>query len=178
MLLSAASTKRSIIRFANLFKGYCQSKDIPCDIKPIKNYSDSETTAYGRIGAEGDVPLDQLNATIQGTTVFDYGVKAQITNIHALDDVCLFPGQMAAITGRCFEDEFGVRYVASKIRKCLYTSIDNYIGCGIPTEPQMATAHSNQKFNSENLHISVVRGCLLTDELEPVNFGMSKFANV
>lgn len=148
-----------IIRFANLFKGYCQSKDIPCDIKPIKNYSDSETTAYGRIGAEGDVPLDQLNATIQGTTVFDYGVKAQITNIHALDDVCLFPGQMAAITGRCFEDEFGVRYVASKIR------------CGIPTEPQMATAHSNQKFNSENLHISVVRGCLLTDELEPVNFG-------
>ncbi|CDR96467.1 DNA POLYMERASE 2 ALPHA 70 KDA SUBUNIT, putative [Babesia bigemina] len=147
-----------ITRFTNLFKGYCESKGIACDLKPLKNFSDNDVTAYGRIGAEGDVPLNELNVTVQGTTVFDYGVKAQITNIHALDDVCLFPGQMAAVTGRCLEDKFGVRYVASKLH------------CGIPADAPMATNHANQKFKNQNIHISVVRGCLLTESLEPVSF--------
>ncbi|GIX62227.1 DNA polymerase alpha subunit, putative [Babesia caballi] len=147
-----------IVRFTNLFKKYCESKGVACDLKPLKNFSDNETTAYGRIGAEGDAPIDHLNVTIQGTTIFDYGVKAQITNVHSLEDVCLFPGQMAAVTGKCFVDEFGVRYVASKLR------------CGIPAEAPVATGHASQRFKGENVHISVVRGCLLTADLEPVNF--------
>ncbi|GFE52874.1 DNA polymerase alpha subunit [Babesia ovis] len=147
-----------ITRFTNLFKGFCESKGVPCDLKPLKNFSDQEVTVYGRIGAEGDVPLDELNVTIQGTTLFDYGVKAQVTSIRALENVCLFPGQMAALTGKCFEDEFGVRYVASKLH------------CGIPTEAPMYSGHSSQRFQGENIHISVIRGCLLTDSLEPVSF--------
>ncbi|KAK1444891.1 DNA polymerase 2 alpha 70 kda subunit like protein [Babesia gibsoni] len=147
-----------IMRFSNLFKEFCNSKGVPCDIKPLKNYSDVEVTSYGRIGAEGDVLLNELNVTIQGTTLFDYGVKAQITNVHTLQEACLFPGQMAAITGKCFEDEFAVSYVVSKIR------------CGIPAEPPMTTSHSNQRFNSENIHISVIRSYLLTEDLQPICF--------
>ncbi|EDO07783.1 DNA polymerase alpha/epsilon subunit B family protein [Babesia bovis T2Bo] len=147
-----------ISRFSNLFKNFCTSNGVPCDFKPLKNYTDHEVTVYGRIGSEGDVPIDALNVTIQGTRVFDYGVKAQVTNVHSMDNVCLFPGQMAALTGKCFEDEFGVRYVASKIH------------CGIPAPEPVYPNYTSQRFQGENVHISVVRGCLLTETLEPVNF--------
>ncbi|EKX73396.1 conserved hypothetical protein [Theileria equi strain WA] len=158
-----------ILRFANLFKEFCNSKGLQCEFKPLRTDSETDVTVYGRIGAEGESGIDILNVTLQGSTTNDFGVRAQIENLHQIEELCLFPGQMvgfspsnkssqAAVTGRCFEDNFGVRYVTSNIR------------CGIPVDEPVTTLAAQNKFKNENIHISVIRGALLTENLEQTNF--------
>ncbi|UKK01120.2 hypothetical protein MACK_001933 [Theileria orientalis] len=152
------SINSKILRFSNLFTEFCRSKNFNCELRPLRNNSDTDVTVYGRIGSEGETPIDQLNVTLQGSTTLDMGLKVQVQNLHHMDELCLFPGQMAAVTGLFFEDNFGMKYVTSDIR------------CGIPVDKPVVTLVSQKKFADENLHIVAVKGALLTEDLQQRNF--------
>ncbi|KAK2196058.1 bifunctional DNA polymerase alpha-delta-epsilon [Babesia duncani] len=147
-----------IIRFSNLFRNFCQSKELECDLKSIRNYCDREVTVYGRICAEGETALEERNIMIQGNSTTDAGVRAQVTGLHRLEDYFLFSGQMVALTGTFHEDSFGMRYMASKIRS------------GIPVDLPMTSSSALERFGGENIHMMIVPGNLLTKNVEPVNF--------
>eukprot|EP00375_Theileria_parva_P000933 XP_763603.1 hypothetical protein [Theileria parva strain Muguga] len=143
LLEEAISSK--IIRFSNLFAHFCKSKGINCDLKRLRNSSDSDATVYGRIGTEGEVPINPLNVTLQGSRTVDYGLKVQLQNL-------------VAVSGLFYEDNFGMKYLANDILS------------GVPVDKPFVTLTSQNRFMDENLHIMCVKGSLLTEKLEQTSF--------
>lgn len=66
---------------------------------------------------------------------------------------------MCAVTGKCYEDDFGLKYTVSSI-------VD-----GIPTSVAMGTAVSQKRFNGEGLNVVVVNARLLVDGQCKADFG-------
>ncbi|BAM40990.1 hypothetical protein TOT_030000251 [Theileria orientalis strain Shintoku] len=167
-----------ILRFSNLFTEFCRSKNFNCELKPLRNNCDVRNRLFERI-LDGSHSIwknrirgrDAHRSTqCDITREYDAGYGPQGAGSkpgkslnftfyqHHMDEVCMFPGQMAAVTGLFFEDNFGMKYVTSDIR------------CGIPVDKPVVTLASQKKFLDENLHIVAVKGALLTEDLQQRNF--------